>query len=221
MIRTNASAYRAILWDNDGVLVDTERWYHRATREILADVGIDVTEELYRNHFLIQSGGISELGQLHGLSEACVVELRRRRDARYTEFLSTQTLTISGVEETLAALRPHFKMGIVTSSRRDHFEAMHRRTGLLRFFDFSLAQGEYPATKPAPDSYLAGIARVGHPAAQCVAIEDAPRGLVAARAAGLDCWVVETDLNRGASLAQATRILNNIPEMVGLLMTGG
>jgi HAD superfamily hydrolase (TIGR01509 family) len=220
MIRTAASEYRAILWDNDGVLVDTERWYHRATREILADVGIDVTEDLYRNHFLIAAGGISELGEIHGLTEAQVTELRRRRDARYTEFLSTQALTIAGVEETLAALRPHFKMGIVTSSRRDHFEAMHRRTGLLRFFDFALAQGEYANSKPAPDPYLAGIARVGLPTAHCVAIEDAPRGLVAARAAGLDCWVVETELNRGASFAQAARVLRNIPEMVDLLVNG-
>src|ERR1043165_5752445 len=92
MIRTAASSYRAILWDNDGVLVDTERLYHRATREILADVGIDVTETLYREHFLISSGGITELGAAHGLSDSRIVELRRRRDARYEDYLATAPL---------------------------------------------------------------------------------------------------------------------------------
>lgn len=216
---TRRPPYRAILWDNDGVLVDTERLYHRATREILAEVGIDVTETLYREHFLITSGGITELGAGYGLGDSQVVELRRRRDARYEDYLATAPLVIDGVEPVLERLRASFTMGIVTGSRRHHFELMHRRTGLLRYFDFSLTQGDYDRSKPAPDPYLAGIARTGFAAADCVAVEDSPRGLVAARAAGIDCWVVSTPLSRGSDFSSATRMVDSVSDLGGLLST--
>jgi HAD superfamily hydrolase (TIGR01509 family) len=211
--------YRAILWDNDGVLVDTERWYFKATRDILADAGIDVTEAVYLQHFLINPGGITELGALHGLSTVRIDELRRRRNARYEQYLESESLTITGVEEALTALRPHFKMGIVTSSKRHHFEAMHRRTGLMQYFDFALTQGDYACTKPAPDPYLRGIERIGVSAIECLAIEDAPRGLAAARAAGIDCWVIPTHLSRPADFAAATRVLDSVSGVVASLLS--
>ena len=118
---------------------------------------------------------------------------------------------------TLAALRPRFAMGIVTSSRSDHFTTIHRRTGLLEFFDFVLTSEDYAESKPAPDPYLAGIARTGCAPAECLAIEDAPRGLAAARAAGIDCWVIPTDLSRPADFSAAARILNNVHDVAELL----
>jgi HAD superfamily hydrolase (TIGR01509 family) len=210
--------YRAILWDNDGVLVDTERWYHQATREVLVDVGIDVTDGLYFEHFLVNSGGITELGEQHGFGHAQIEALRLRRNARYEHFLAHEHLPIPGAEDVLRALRPHFAMGIVTSSRRDHFEMIHRRTGFLRFFDFALTQGDYTCSKPDPEPYLRAIERSGFSVDQCLAIEDAPRGLMAARAAGLDCWVLPTDLSRASAFPGATRIVGNIAEVAALLL---
>ncbi len=209
--------YRAILWDNDGVLVDTERWYLQSTREVLATVGIDLTEALYFEHFLASSGGIAPLATARGLSSDQIEELRRRRNALYQSHLKQQPLTIPGVRETLAALRPRFAMGIVTSSRRDHFHSIHRRTGLLEFFDFVLTSEDYAESKPAPDPYLAGIARTGCAPAECLAIEDAPRGLAAARAAGIDCWVIPTELSRPADFSGAARILRKVQELPALL----
>ena len=209
--------YRAILWDNDGVLVDTERWYFQSTREVLATVGIDLTEALYFENFLASSGGIAPLASARGLGAADIEKLRQRRNDLYQSHLEQQPLTIPGVRETLAALRPRFAMGIVTSSRRDHFHTIHRRTGLLEFFDFVLTSEDYAESKPAPDPYLAGIARTGCAPAECLAIEDAPRGLAAARAAGIDCWVIPTDLGRMADFSGAARILRNVQELPALL----
>ncbi len=209
--------YRAILWDNDGVLVDTERWYFQSTREVLATVGIDLTEALYFEHFLASSGGVWHLAAARGIGETKIEALRQRRNERYRTYLEQQPLVILGVREVLEALRPHFKMGIVTSSRRDHFETIHRRTGLLGFFDFALTLEDYDRSKPEPDPYLAGIARTGCTPAECLAIEDAPRGLAAARAAGIDCWVIPTDLGRMADFSGAARILRNVQELPTLL----
>jgi HAD superfamily hydrolase (TIGR01509 family) len=210
--------YRAILWDNDGILVDSERWYFSATREVLAEVGIDLTPARYFEHFLASSGGLTELATSHGFSAARIEELRRVRNARYEHHLAHESLPMAGVEETLKALRPHFVMGIVTSSRRDHFEMIHRRTGFLQYFDFTLTQADYIHCKPAPEPYLRAIERAGFAAAECLAIEDAPRGLAAARAADVDCWVIPTELSRPSPFAGANRILLHNSEMRALLL---
>jgi HAD superfamily hydrolase (TIGR01509 family) len=220
MISSQQPTYGAILWDNDGVLVDTERWYFQATREVFAEVGVDLTLELYFEYFLSRSGGAWHLASARGLSEADIANLRRARNERYQGLLEKESITIFGVRETLQALRPHFVMGIVTSSRRIHFETIHRRTGLLEFFNFALTLEDYTCSKPAPDPYLAAIARSGLPGYQCLAIEDAPRGLAAARAAALDCWVIPTEFTRPANFAGATKILNKVADVASVLLGG-
>lgn len=213
--------YAVILWDNDGVLVDTERWYLEATREVFASVGIALTAELYFEYFLSRSGGTSKFASAHGLSEADIAAMQGARNERYLQLLDQEAITIAGVRETLALLRPHFVMGIVTSSRRRHFEAMHRRTGLLEFFDFAITLEDYARSKPAPDPYLAAVARSGLPAGRCLAIEDAPRGLMAAQAAMLDCWVIPTELTRPATFSGAARVLDRIADVSALLLDPG
>jgi beta-phosphoglucomutase-like phosphatase (HAD superfamily) len=69
-----------------------------------------------------------------------------------------------------------------------------------------------------PDPYLAAVARSGFPTARCLAIEDAPRGLIAARAAAVDCWVIPTELTRQAPFSGATRVLNRIADVAALLL---
>ena len=218
--RTDADVpnYAVILWDNDGVLVDTERWYFQATREVFAAVGIDLTVELYFEYFLSRSRGTSTFASAHGLREADIATMQGSRNERYLQMLERECITMDGVRETLAILRPHFVMGIVTSSRRQHFEAMHRRTGLLEFFDFAITHEDYARSKPSPDPYLAAVAHSGLPAGECLAIEDAPRGLIAARAASLDCWVIPTELTRRATFSGATRVLNHISDVSALLL---
>src|SRR5215831_13837960 len=92
--------YRAILWDNDGVLVDTERWYFRATRDVLADVGVELTEALYFEHFLASANGMTHLAAARGLSETEIERLRRKRDERYEHHIEREPLAIPGVLET-------------------------------------------------------------------------------------------------------------------------
>jgi len=212
--------YAAVLWDNDGVLVDTERWYFHATRAVFAEAGIELTPGLYSEYFLTHSGGTSRLASERGLNESDIATLIDTRNARYLHSLEHENITIEGVRDTLAALRPQFTMGVVTSSRRSQFEAIHRRSGLLEFFDFVVTHEDYARSKPAPDPYIAAVARAGFPAGRCLAIEDAPRGLAAARSAGLDCWVIGTGLTRGVPFPSANRILNSITDAAALLLGG-
>lgn len=179
----NGTRDRAILWDNDGVLVDTEKVFFEANRRELAAFGIKAGwadfEEISLRH------GKSLL-TLSGLDGDELQALYARRDALYSELLGTEEIAIAGMGELIERLAPRFRMGIVTSSHREHFELIHARSGLLRHFAFHVVREDYPLSKPHPDGYLAGIERTGLPADRCLAVEDSPRGVAAARAAGIE-----------------------------------
>ena len=206
-----------IFWDNDGVLVDTERLYFEATRQILASVDIPLTPAVYRDLFLIQGKGAWHLAAERGLDSAHIAELRRSRNELYGERLAQEPLVIDGVADVLDALHGTYRMGIVTSSRKDHFDVIHERTGLLKYFDFILTAGDYPRVKPHPDPYLLALERSGVRRESCVAIEDSERGLAAARAAGVDCLVVPTRLTEGCAFEGARGVLGSIAEVPAAL----
>lgn len=207
----------ALLWDNDGVLVDTEGLYFQATREALAAVGVELDEALYLQLFLREGRGAFHLARERGLDEARIAALRDARDARYAQLLATGSLVFPGVGDAVSALARQYRMAIVTSSLREHFQLIHRSSQLLQHFELVLTHGDYLRAKPAPDPYLAALARLGLPADACLVIEDSERGLRAACAAGLRCWVVPSRLARDGSFAAAERVFASLGELVAAL----
>lgn len=203
----------AILWDNDGVLVDTEHLYFQATREALAEVSVSLQERDYIEFLLKDSRGAWHLAEAAGVSVARIEALKAQRNERYGELLATGTRTIDGVRETLSELHGQYAMGIVTSSRRDHFNIIHAQTGLLEYFNFVVAGGDYARSKPAPDPYLAGLDRLGVTAERCVVVEDSERGLQSAQAAGLRCLVIPSGMTLGGDFTGAAAILNSVREV--------
>ncbi len=208
---------KAILWDNDGVLVDTEHLYRDATREILAGIGIHVSDEQYRELFLKQNHGAWHLAAERGYAEKAIDEMRHQRDLRYSELLGARNHAIEGVEEVLAELHGRYAMAVVTSSQRRHFEIIHEQTGFLRYFDFVLAREDYGNSKPDPEPYLTAVDRLGLTAGECIAVEDTPRGLIAAKGAGLRCIVIPNALTLGGDFAAAHTVLDHVRELPRLI----
>jgi HAD superfamily hydrolase (TIGR01509 family) len=207
----------ALLWDNDGILVDTEGLYFQATREVLASVGVEIDEALYLQLFLQAGSGAFHLARERGISEEHVATLRTTRDARYAQLLQTGSLLYDGAAEAVASLAPLYRMAIVTSSQHAHFEIIHRSTQLLQHFEFALTHRDYARTKPHPDPYLAALERLALPAEACLVIEDSERGLRAARAAGIRCWVVPSRLARHGSFADAERVFESLGALAAAL----
>lgn len=209
--------FEAVFWDNDGVLVDTEHLYMRATREVMVARGAGLSETEYIEWFLRQNRGILHFAELYGWSAAEVAVMRQARNDRYGELLRSEPLLIDGVDEVLSALHGRVRMAIVTSSRREHFDIIHAASGLLPYFDFVLADGDYAASKPHPAPYLAAIERTRLAPSDCLVVEDSERGLKSAVAAGLPCVVVPSRLTAGESFSGALRVLSNVREVIGII----
>lgn len=204
----------AILWDNDGVLVDTERYYYEANRDYLQRFGVELSEEDYFQWYLCDRRGAWHLLNENASPEQ-IAHWRRERNAIHLDLLKRAgSLLIPGIERVLEQLQGRVDMGIVTSATRASFEAIHQRHDILRHFRFVLTADTYDEAKPSPEPYLLGLKRLGRRADECLVIEDSPRGLQAALAAGIRCIVLRNRLSRDHDFAGAWRIVDSMDELL-------
>jgi HAD superfamily hydrolase (TIGR01509 family) len=208
---------KAILWDNDGVLVDTEHLYFEATQHVLGSVGISLTPAQYIELFLVQGRGAWHLAEDQGVSEPEITRLRAERDARYARALSQPPRLVAGIPSVLEELHGDYIMGVVTSSQKDHFDLIHQSSGLRQYFDFVLTAGDYAHAKPDPEPYLRALDRTGVDRQACLAIEDSERGLESATRAGIRCVVVPNGLTRSSNFASAYGVLESVRDIPGVL----
>ena len=202
-----------VLWDNDGVLVDTEGLYFRACKEALESVGINLTVEQFKEISLRRGESTLVLATERGGTPEEVGRLRKRRDQLYVELLESRSCVIEGTEEVLRALHGRVRMGVVTSAKRQHFDAVHEKSELIQYMDFVLTREDYVQSKPHPEPYLTAMGRHDLRPHQCIIVEDSERGLAAATAAGVDCIIVLSEWTRNGDFSGAVAVVESIAEV--------
>jgi HAD superfamily hydrolase (TIGR01509 family) len=205
-----------ILWDHDGVLVDTEYWYYKSTQRALAELGVTLEKKLYLQRMV---HGLSswDLALEAGLDQGEVVRKRQQRDVYYREYLASEDIEITGVIETLELLAQRYQMAIVTTSKGADFEVIHKHRQIVPFMDFVLLREDYEKSKPDPEPYLLALQRFEATAQECLVVEDSQRGLQAAIAAGIDCAIVHNDFTSGNDFTGASHFLNTLSELPALI----
>ncbi|MDM7853347.1 HAD family hydrolase [Cellulomonas alba] len=206
-----------VLFDHDGVLVDTELWYFRAGERALADVGFTLDGEQYLRD-MTQGAGTWAQARAAGIDEATIRRQRKVRDAYYQESLRTEDIEIAGVVDALTQLSPHVRMAIVTTSKRSDFELIHERRQIVPFMEFVLCREDYELAKPHPEPYLTGLARFGATAAETVVVEDSARGLASAIAASIDSVVVDNAFTRSHDFSGASYRIAQLSELVSIVL---
>jgi HAD superfamily hydrolase (TIGR01509 family) len=210
-------AKQYILFDHDGVLVDSERWYYEATRETFMPLGIKLDKLTYLD-FMTQGRSCWELVRNKGISESQIAFKRTERDQLYQTFLQTRDIEIEGVEEVLAHLYGKKRMAIVTTSRQEDFKLIQNSRNLLQYFEFCITPEDYFLSKPEPDPYLCALKKFGARTEEAVAVEDSQKGLLSAVAAGLDCIIIKNSFTTSQDFSKAWRVIDSIrdlPELVG------
>ncbi len=202
-----------ILWDNDGVLVDTEGLYFRATQEVLLSIGVALTADQFKEVSLRRGESCFVLAVERGVTNDEIARLRTERDRVFTELLGSQSWAVDGAEEVLRSLHGRVRMGVVTSARRVHFEAAHASTGLRKYLDFELTREDYKESKPNPEPYLTAIDRHNLRPEDCIVVEDSERGLAAATATGLRCLVVLSHWTQDGDFGRADQVLQSIRDV--------
>jgi HAD superfamily hydrolase (TIGR01509 family) len=207
-----------ILFDHDGVLVDTESWYFAAAERALADIGFALDKQQYLRDMTL---GLGSWGQAKaaGMDEQVLNTVRVARDAYYQEYLRTEEIEIEGVIEALAQLSRYARMAIVTTSKRVDFEIIHERRQILPFMDFVLVREDYELAKPHPEPYLTGLKRFGAIKEETLVVEDSGRGLSSAVAAGIECAIVHNDFTQSHDFSQASYRINTLLELKDIILS--
>lgn len=207
-----------LLFDNDGVLVETEPYYYEANVKALREFGLDLSFDAYME-IMARGGNAWEVASKAGRSKEEIDAKRKHRDIYYREFISKHDIEIPYVVDVLEELSKHYKMGIVTTSRRVDFDLIHHSEHITQYMDFTLCVEEYTRSKPHPDPYLAGMKKFGASKEECLVIEDSERGLTAAFNAGIECAVVANEFTATHDFSNATYKLKDLKELVTLLDT--
>ena len=210
---------RGVIFDLDGVLIDSEGLYYRAYSEVLKPYGVTVSREEYEEHWIAQGTGPEYIVAKHNLPIA-PDELRQLRSPIYLHLLETEVRLMPYVEETLAQLATRFALTVATNTNREHLDFVLRRMGIDRFFPVTVARQDYRGAKPQPDAFLTAARKLELPPERCVVIEDTYKGVMAAVNAGIRCVAVPNAYTLRNDFRQASLVLASLAELTPAVVAG-
>ena len=201
--------FDAVIFDLDGVLVDSEPLHFQAVNEVLAEEGRRLTESEYLSYIGVADEW-ADLIRRKGLRHA-PAHYRARYHEAVLRALRRPLHPQPGVVELLDGARARgLKVGLASSSRREWVAATLAALGLSDRFD-AVISGEMVARgKPAPDIFLLAAERLGVPPERCLVLEDAPAGVAGAGAAGMAVVAVRTAYTAEARLDGADLVVESL-----------
>lgn len=185
-------ADRGVLWDLDGVLVDTWEQHRQAWSRALTEYAIPFTPELLRATFGMNNAGT--LAVLLGAEPAPELVLRvgERKEELFRQAVKGRLHTFSGVNDWLDRLKvAGFRQAIATSAPEANIDTLVDGLRLRRYFAAVVSGYDLPA-KPNPAVYLKAAQAIDVPPVRCVVVEDAVAGIEGAKRAGMKCIAVAT-----------------------------
>ena len=211
---------RAVLWDLDGVLVDSAPFHFQAWRELFTSLGREFSEADFRHTFGLRNDTI--LGDLLGdLPPAEVERLAARKEALFRRAVRGNIAALPGALALLRLLRERgLRLALVSSTPHANIELVLRSLGVETAFDVIVGEEDVTRGKPDPEGFLLAAERLGVPPGECVVIEDAPAGVEAAKRGGMRCVGVCGDRPREA-LAKADLVVENLEDPAMAAYFGG
>lgn len=203
--------YRAVLFDMDGVIVDSEPLHVAAFQATLERYGHALTDEQYKQHFAgrTDEAGFKQYFDFIGETVDMPVIMDEKAKA-YLALAADQLTPYPGVIELIQDLATReVPLALVTGSLGAEAEATLKAFALTGLFQAVIAAEDIIHSKPHPEGYLKGARALGVAPEDCVVIEDAPKGVDAARAAGMRCVAVSTT-HTPRELEGATLILDRL-----------
>ncbi|MDB5104248.1 MAG: hypothetical protein JWP91_1937 [Fibrobacteres bacterium] len=211
--------FRCLIFDLDGVIIDTEPKHKEAKRIAFAKHGLEVPESLYHEFRGRSDQDMAEHVVAHfgpeGLDWAEVLESKHQ----VFSSLEHNIELVTGVLEFIRAARDRYeKLAVATSATAKNQGYAFERFALAPYFDVVVNAQDLTHTKPHPEAYAATVAKLGIPAGDCLVIEDSKNGILSAKSAGCAVAAITTSFSRIELIdAEADYLVDGFGELAGLL----
>lgn len=206
---------KAILFDHDGTLVNSERIHFELWDEVLARYGADLSEVQYRDYY---AGVPTAANAVDMVSRFAInvdpAVLAEAKNLATRDFLLKNAFPLMpGVRQALSHFHNSgWRLAVVTGAGGDEVQATLRQHSLRAFFETVVAGDDVKNNKPAPDCYFLAVKRLALLPSECIAIEDTEHGVNAAIAAGVACLAVPTDMSKHHNFSKATAVFKELAE---------
>ncbi len=201
-----------VLWDMDGVLVDTGEFHFQAWMKTLPGEGLPFDRETFRRTFGMNNAGILALLLGRQPEPDYISRVSDLKEANFRQAIRGRAQPLPGVRDWLERLhRAGYRQAVASSAPQENIDFLIGELGLRDYFQVVVSAAHMPG-KPDPAVFLEAARRLDLPPAHCVVVEDAVPGVEAARRAGMKCIAVTTT-NPARALAAADLVVNRLDEL--------
>ena len=205
-------AGRAILWDLDGVLVNSMDFHYQAFREVLTGRGRELSREEYLETIIGLRNDAIFKRLLPGTPYGVVVKLAQQKEEAFRRLIAGRVQPLPGSAELVRRAKDAgLLQAIVSSTPRENIALILRSLALENFFDAIVGEEDATRGKPDPEGFLVAARLLGIAPVDCVVIEDAPEGIAAGMAAGMRCIGVTTTRS-AEKLSQADLVVGSLED---------
>lgn len=196
---------RSVIFDCDGVLVDSEPLHFSAFKKVLGNDGESFTEEIYKDQFLAMDDRgafrlfYEQLGK--PLSDEDLQRLMEKKTETYQSLIQSEgLLAYPAVPEFVMAVSQRYPLAVASGARRHEVEMVLESAGIRPYFEAVITSDDVQHGKPHPESYLKAVEALNATGKrtsairpeECLVIEDSKHGILAAHSAGMKCVAVAT-----------------------------
>ena len=214
---------RSVIFDLDGLLADTEPLHCQAYQMAFSEQGIVLDETAYCEHWVRSGKGIVDWVTLHRL-ELDPHTLRTRKSEHYLNLLTSSLRPMDGALELLDSIHGKTKIALASSSYPDAIDGVLAGLKIAHFFEVIVSGLDVVRVKPSPDIFLMAAQKLGVEPPDCVVLEDAEKGVMAAHLAGMRCIAVPNIYTRHHDFSKATIVCSTLrditPELLNWLDCG-
>lgn len=207
---------KAVLFDMDGVIVDTEPLHYKAYQKMFKKVGIDVSSDMYEGFTGQSTYGICKQLCTHFNLEQDPQELVQIKRNYFTKlfFDDGDLKLLDGVEELINNYFDHgLTLVVASSASMFTINNVMKRFNLDRFFSNKLSGADLKASKPHPEIFINAAKAANALANECFVIEDSTNGIKAAKRAGIYCVAYKSEHSKNQDYALADMIIYDFKEI--------
>ena len=212
---------KSAILDFDGLVADSEPFHFRAYNEVFERYGHTLNKEEYWVEWTSKGKGIAGEIKRHDLKlNVNAVELRQQKFEVYSQFCQSGDIKLFPLAQSMAeSLSAHHKLAIASGSWIKDIRNILKNADSLNLFPIILGKESAPREKPHPDIFLKAAEKLGCAASECFVVEDALKGLNAAKEAGMPCIILRNPLNRNINFYGAELIFESLEDFVKALKT--